>query len=243
MENSFFKNIINLKDKELKWHNTNFFYVSTILMIIAMIIGYVIFKSQTHPIVAQNNFWNVYLISFNHSDIVHITFNSIMFVLLSLLLERHFGSFTYFIMLLVIIPISNIAYFAAEALLIANHYDYQVTWSGCGESCVNNFLLGFVLILVAFNYKKYIMSKNAYVFFIPFAINVFLSSVNSNDILTPADFFTNPSMRFMDVFYTNTAGHFYPFLVGIIIGVLIFTILFTYKVEKNKSQVNSKEIY
>ena len=230
--NNFFKGHVNLRDKNLKWHNTNFFYISTIVMVVAMVVIYSFFKSQIGEIATNHNFWNVYLMSFNHVSVVHVTFNAIMFVLLSLLLERHFGSFTYFIMLIFIIPLSNLTYFAAKALFVIG----GGTWTGAGESCVNNFLLGFILVVAAFNYRKYVLSKNAFIFFIPLAIVIFLSSVNSNDVQTPADFFEHPSMRFMDVFYTNPAGHFAPFVVGIVVGLLIFTILSTTKLYNEKQQ-------
>lgn len=231
MKNKFFKNWLNLKDKNLKWHNTNFFYVTTLAMVVGIVIGYFVFRSQADPIVYQNNFWNVYLMSFAHTTAVHITFNVIMFILLSLLLERHFGSFTYLIMLIFIIPIANLTCFAATSLL----FNGNVRWAGMGESCVHNFLLGFVLVVAAFNYKKYILSKNAFIFFIPLAFIILFSSVNSNNIHSPAEFFANPSMKFMDAFYTNTAGHFAPFLVGVAIGLLIYTILLTTRVGCNKN--------
>ena len=230
MHNKFFKNYINLKDKNLKWYNLNFYYVATITMIVAMIIGYFTIKPY-----APNSFWNIYVVSFTHVNAVHITFNVIMLVLLSLLLERHFGSFTYLIMLIFIIPLANLSCFATKSFL----YTYDTKWSGAGESCVNYFLFGLVLVLVAFNYREYILSKNAFIFFIPLVFFIFLSSINSNNISTPSDFFTHPSMRFMDVFYTNTAGHFAPFIVGIIIGILIFTILSTTKISDKKNRSNN----
>lgn len=232
MKSKFFKNYINLKDKNLKWFNINLYYVATMVMIVAMVIGYFVFKAQSDPIIYHNRFWNIFLMSFAHVNTVHITFNVIMFVLLSLLLERHFGSFTYFIMLMLLIPMANLSCFGAGSLL--NHYS---TWAGMGESCVNYFLFGFVLVLVAFNYRKYILSKNAFIFFIPLAFFIFLSSVNSSKISSPADFFAHPSMRFMDALFTNTVGHFAPFIVGLVIGVLIFTILSTTKISNKKSLV------
>ena len=232
MNNKFFKNHINLKDKNLKWYNTNLFYISTLIMTIAIIISYVVFKSYIDIITSVNNFWNVYLMTFSHGGVPHITFNIIMFILSSLLLERHFGSFTYLIMLIIIIPLANLTCFAVESFL----FEYDTTWTGCGASCVTYFLLGFVCVVALFNYRKYFMSKNAFIFFIPLAINIFFSSVNSNNISSPADFFAHPSMSFMYAF-RNTSGHFATFIAGLVIGVLIFTVLSTTKISNKKSSV------
>ena len=162
--------------------------------------------------------------SFNHADTVHVTFNVIMFVLLSLLLERHFGSFTYFLMILLIIPLSNIADFATSGLL----HNYT-TWTGCGESCVNCFLFGMYLVIILIYFKQYILSKRAFLSIIPLCLTIFFFSVDSNAIATPKDFFTHPKMQFMHAFSSNISGHFAPFVVGIVVTALIYLIIFTNK--------------
>lgn len=227
----FFKNFINDKTKKLKWYNTNFFYLSTLLLATGMVIGYSIFKTQSNPITDSNNFWNVLLITFNHRDITHITFNIIMLMLISLMLERHFGSFTYLIMLICLIPIANLTYFALKSLL----YNYDTEWSARGESCLNFCLIGFSLIVVAFNFKKYVMTKNAFVFFIPLAFNLFFTSVDTSHISTMEDFFAHPSMKFLMVFYNES--HYGPFFMGIIVGLLIYTIIKTTIIANKRDSV------
>lgn len=218
----FFQHFINDKDKELKWYNTNYFYAFTIVFSLILLLCYFCGNAAITKIAEHNNFWNIYMMTFDHDGVVHVTFNVIIFVLLSLLLERHFGSFTYFIMMIFIIPLANITCFATYGLLYGDG-----TWSGAGESCVNCFLLGLYLVVVAIYVKQYVLSKRAFLTFIPLGIVIFLMSVDSSVISTPQDFFAHPQMQFMHAFTSNIAGHLAPFVMGIIVAALIYTILFT----------------
>lgn len=222
----FFKNFLNDKCKDLKWFNTNFCYITTITFSLVLIICYFCFLPQIDSIATTNNFWNIYLMSFSHSGIVHLIFNVIMFILLSLLLERHFGSFTYFIMLILIIPLANITYFAVGVLRSPND---MTPWSGCGESCVNSFLMGMYLIVIFSHFKQYFLSKRIFLTLIPYILCIFFFSVDSSKISSPSEFFAHPSMTFMHAFRHNISGHFAPFIVGLVVSLLIYIILLTNK--------------
>ncbi len=203
---------------------TNYYYATTIVFSFILTICYSFFLNKIDSVASTNNFWNIYLISFNHSGIIHITFNVIMFALISLLLERHFGSFVYCIMLIGVIPLSNITYFAAKSLLKPT-----AKWSGCGESCVNCFLLGTYLVVISIYRKQYFMTKRIFLTLIPLALCLFFFSVNYSNISNPNQFFANPQLEFMYAFKKNVGGHFAPFIIGIIVSILIYLIAFTNK--------------
>lgn len=227
---TFYQNVINDKNKELKWYNSNFCYLTTIIFVGVLMLCFYMFNDKIGALATKNDIWNMYLPTFYHSDIVHVSFNAIMFALLSILLERHFGSFTYLLMLVAIIPLSNMAHYAAKGLLSASHI---ALWTGCGESCVNCFLLGLYIVVAIAYFKQYILSFKAFLTFIPLALVLFFFSVDSSVISTPKEFFANPKIQFLHALTTNQTGHLAPLIVGVVVSILIYVIVLTNKFLNN----------
>jgi len=154
-------NILNQKQKEIKVFNRNYFYLATFLFIGALVLTYFMFEKQIDQILLTNKLYNILLLPFQHADIGHLVGNIISFFVVSLFLERHFGSIKYLLLIIFIIPLSSISTF-----LFSNSFAWV------GESGVNYFLYSLFVVIVIFNFKDYILSKwqNIFTLFIIVAI-------------------------------------------------------------------------
>ena len=126
----FFKNFINDKRKTLSWKNANFFYISTFLFALTLIITFLCCRPAINSVLDQNMYWNILLLPFRHLDWIHLIGNLLCFLTVSLYLERRYGSLKYILIILISIILSPLANFALLGL------------NGQGESLVNFFLFG-----------------------------------------------------------------------------------------------------
>lgn len=149
-------NFFNPKQKEINWFNRNFYYLTTFLFIGLMCLGYFVLKDTLAQLVAKNQYWNFILVVFRHSSVGHLVGNIISFFIISLFLERHFGSIKYFCLIIFAIPLSYVLTF------LITHYNWV------GESGLNYFLYAIFVTVIIFNFKDYVLSKwqNIFTFFI-----------------------------------------------------------------------------
>jgi len=202
MAKEFYKNFINEKEKTLSWKNSNYIYISTILIIISVFVFNKIFYTQINQITLSNNFWNCFLTSINPN------FSLIMFFVVSLYLERKYGSINYFILIICSIPIANIISFSFDFL-----NGDTLGWCGKGISCVSFFVFGLFLVDFLFNIKKFLKNKLSLILpiFIIVICIVFMC-INLPDI--------EHSVIYFDFFgrLTENPGHYGPFATSIVIG-------------------------
>ncbi len=138
----------NPKQKEIKWYNRNFYYLATILFIGAMCLTYFMFQNQIGELVEKSKYFNLFFMAFRHGSLGHLIANCFSFFVVSLFLERHFGSIKYLLLTIVAIPLSSIAVF-----LFSNSFMWR------GESGVNFFMYALFVTVVIFNFKPYLAQK------------------------------------------------------------------------------------
>ena len=138
----------NPKQKEINWFNRNYFYLATILFLGAMCLTYFMFQTQIDAIVEKSKYFNLFFMAFRHSNLGHLVGNCVSFFVVSLFLERHFGSFKYLLLTALAIPLSSISVF-----LFSNSFSWV------GESGVNYFLYAVFVTIIIFDFKPYLAQK------------------------------------------------------------------------------------
>lgn len=148
----FYTNIINDKNKELNWRNSNFCYVTTILFMFILIATFLWCESAITKILDQNLHWNIFLLPFRHSDWLHLFGNLECFFFVSLFLERRYGSLKYLLIVLITIPLSPLVWFAVTGC------------AGRGESLVNFFLFGIFFVEIFAHFHECFLTKYQNIF-------------------------------------------------------------------------------
>lgn len=116
-----FNKFLNRSDKKLKWFNTNYFFLFSILLLIAWI---VLNQTQIYNTISESFFDNVNSFnaseSFNFFEFLKLTFMQSAVVNLSIIIllpatiyfERKYGTVVTLLMFILFIPLSNIALFS-----------------------------------------------------------------------------------------------------------------------------------
>ena len=138
----------NPKQKEINWFNRNYFYLATLLVIGAWCLIYFMFDDQLAGLVEKSKYFNLFVMAFRHGDLGHLIGNAVSFFVVSLFLERHFGSFKYLLLTIIAIPLSSISVFL-----------FSESWAWIGASGVNYFLYAIFVTVVIFNFKPYLAQK------------------------------------------------------------------------------------
>lgn len=146
-------NIINPPHKKLNWLNRNFYYIATLAIIGVLCLCYFMFKTQLDNLVASNVQWNLLLKPLRNANIGDLVGNIIFFFIISLFLERHFGTFKYFLIVAISFIPSSLATFA-----------FTGSWAGVGFQGVAYFLAGILVITMLFNLKGYFFGRCRWVF-------------------------------------------------------------------------------
>ena len=146
-------NVLNPPHKKLRWFNRNLYYISTIAIVALLCVCHFLFKSQLEAIVESNLQWNVLLMPLIHKNIGNLIGNIIFFVIISIFLERHFGSFKYIFLTAFSFPLSSIAIYA-----------FNGSWTGTGFTGVDYFMLALLVIVILYNFKGYIWGKCRWIF-------------------------------------------------------------------------------
>ena len=213
----FFNNILNPKQKQRNWFNNNYFYATTLFMIGVLCLCFFVFKSQIDAIVRENIKLNVLFEWLGHADIGHILGNLISFVVVSVFLERHFGSIKYLgIILLGVIP-TSLATFAISG-----------GWRWIGYSGINYYLYAMMFIVMIFNFKDYFIGKFRWIFLVIMIGLIILIMSWAGKTQSFSEFFR---FSFVKDFYTNI-GHWSSFIIGIIMG--LFANLYHFDIKKKK---------
>ncbi len=213
----FLNNILNPKQKQRNWFNNNYFYATTLFMIGVLCLCFFVFESQIDAIVNENIKLNLLLTWLRHSNIGHLIGNLISFVVVSVFLERHFGSIKYLgLILLGVIP-SHLATFA-----------FEEGWGGRGFSCINYYLYAIMFIVMIFNFKDYFIGKFRWIFPVIMIGLIILIMSWAGETQPFSEFFR---FSFVKDFYINK-GHWPSFIIGIIMG--LFANLYHFDIKKKK---------
>ena len=220
-------NFFNPKQQKLNWFNRNFYYAATIVMIALMVLSYFFFQDSLVKICEKSvglSFLSLIFDPLCHSNVGHLIANCLSFFVVSLFLERHFGSIKY---LLIIIFASSIASITndIEWLIEGGLTLEQNPGMGVpsGASLMNFFLYGIFFTVIIFDFKPYLAQKWQPIFTI-IILFVILAMIcwngdSSAIISNPKAFFKFG--RFSALFNSDGTfnNHFYSMVPGFVIGL------------------------
>lgn len=146
-------NFLNPPHKKLNWFNRNYYFASTFIIIALLCVCFFLLKGQLDKIVASDIHWNILLKPLRHAKVGDLVGNIIFFFIISIFLERHFGTMKYFFMVILSFIPSSLAVFA-----------FAGSWAGTGFDGVVFFLLAILLLTLIFNAKGYFGGKCRWIF-------------------------------------------------------------------------------
>lgn len=149
----FDRTVLNPKHKALSFFNRNFFFLTTMLVVGLLCLCFFMFNQNIANLLQKNSLWNILLLPLQNDSVANLIANILAFVVVSLLLERHFGTLKYFVLIVLSIPLSSVAVFA-----------FSQSWIGAGFSSVNYFLYALMLWALIFNFKGYFCGKARWIF-------------------------------------------------------------------------------
>jgi membrane associated rhomboid family serine protease len=207
--------------------NKNYFFISTIFFIALNITIFAIFGvslAEKYWVKVQDwdsilNFSGLFsaiLNNLSHFSWEHVLLNMLTFFIISVYLERKFGSLKHFLIILLSIVMS-------AAFVSGNHQSLNYA----GWSCVNFALMGFFIVSYFFSLNRRERTNENLIYGTITFIAVFVSMWW--EIWT----FVGETASAADLIHNM--GHYSGFLAGIIIGLTIYlTRLFVYK-SQNKN--------
>lgn len=136
--------VVDVKQKELRWFNRNYFYITTICLITLFCMCYFFLNSQLAGII-ENKYWNLILSTFKHNSLIHLICNMVFFFIISLFLERHYGSLVYLLIFIFAVPFTNMAMFAITQSTNFN-----------GECAINFFMYAVAIVTVIVRLNWYL---------------------------------------------------------------------------------------
>lgn len=206
-------NFLNPPHKKLNWFNRNYYFVSTFVVIALLCVCFFLLKDQLDKVVAADIHWNVLLKPLRHAKVGDLVGNLIFFFIISVFLERHFGSFKYFGMVILSFVPSSLATFA-----------FAGSWVGTGFDGVVFFLMAILLLTLLFNLKGYFGGKCRWIFpVITLALMALICCWNGNSHW--------PDISIGFGVFTHLINNWQACALGGIIG--LFGYLFTFQVKKD----------
>lgn len=215
-------NVMNYERKKLYWWNKNYFWLFSIIYIILNITIYTIFKGYNILWTWNETKWNVFngikvlMISFanlyTHENWIHVLGNMVAFSLAAFYLERKLGSLNFFAIIHIIsIFSSSMTSMYASCVWAGSSVLYYGLWS-------------YLIIDYIFSLKDKNKFNNilGLISIIGIYIGFCLTPNLIDSTLIPINLIYN-------------AGHYYGFIVGIILALLINVINI-----QIKRQLNSK---
>ncbi len=149
----FQQKVLNVESKQLTKGNRNYFYLSTLIIIGLLCLCQFALQNQINNLVESNNLWNMLFMPLRHAVLADFIANVVLFFLVSLLLERHFGSLKYFALVILTFIPSSLTTFA-----------FELSWTFVGFGGVLFFLLAIALCVIIFNFKDYFCGKVRWIF-------------------------------------------------------------------------------
>lgn len=200
----FEENVLNPKHKKLTWYNRNYFYISTLLIIGLLCLSFFVLKDKIEWLVEQSIYWNMFFRAFRHVNLNQLIGCIATFAVVSLFLERHFGSIKYFAFVMLSVIPSSLFTFA-----------FSGCWNWMGFSGVNYFLYAIFLILITFDFKNYFIGKARW-WFPLFILVVILFMICGH-----AELHDKAQLQF-DWFkdFVENVGHWASFAAGGVVGLI-----------------------
>lgn len=152
--------VLDDKDKRLKWWNRNWFFAATVVVIVVNLLIYFFandWQFKAFPISNDNwrpenhwtdvlyftPTWRSFFSSFSHANVQHVCLNMLCFFVTGIYLERKYGSISLFLTVIIA------AYLSAVAINANN-----LRANGHGFSGVNYFLYAYIIVDYVFYFIK-----------------------------------------------------------------------------------------
>ena len=222
-------NLLDYKLKKLNKLNKNYFFATTILIILINLSVY-IFLNDRYPFTNVyvtntfdlSNIYNAILNSYQHYVFQHISLNMLCFVISGIYLERKYGSLCFFCLMLILSLATPFALATSVLSLI-----------GAGFSGINYAIYGYIIVDFIFTIcllKIENQCKTEWILGIIMIALIYLAMCWNG-------YGDNLGFEIYPYDLINNRWHFVGFLVGIITGI-IARLSMIY----NKYQNNSKQI-
>lgn len=150
---TFNNSVLNYANKKQNWFNRNYCYLATLIIMGALCACFFLLSDKFAAIVATDIRWNAVLEPLRHANLGHLIGNLISFFVVSIFLERHFGSIKYFLIVVFSFVPASLATFA-----------FSGSWDGVGFSVVNYFLFALFACVILFHFKNYFFGKAKWIF-------------------------------------------------------------------------------
>lgn len=151
----------------------NYFYLGTVLYLIIILLCFAVFNEGIDKLVLKDGMWNTIVHTFRFDNKDQLILNILPFVVVSLFLEKHFGSFNYLFIILLGTPIVAITNLSVVSLGL-----YKGLW------LLNFYLIGIFLITFISNFRDYRSNlKRIALPLIVLLLLVLLISWNVNQVL------------------------------------------------------------
>ena len=187
----------------------NHHYLGTLLFIAILLICHFAINDNIQEVVAKEGMMNVLLSPFRFDSDDHSILGVLPFFIVSIFLEKHYGSFNYLLMILLGIPLVSLT-----NLTIVQAGVYK------GLDLLNYFLVGIFLVTVIFNYKDYRSNyKRAILPILVVALIMALSSWNITQVLNVKEIESLLEFDFL-CHLKNSFNNRTALFVGAIIGFL-----------------------
>lgn len=205
------------KHKEVHWYNRNWFFATTILIVVINIVLYATLgpmwqRDRLYDSTAvwedfeMGNVLSIFGAAFAHLSWQHVLLNMLSFVVLGFYLERRYGSLCLFVLIFV---------FAFTAPAMASHVRGNINhcgFSGVIFALYAFFFVDFVVFLVSLRKKK---SLTTLIIGICVAVYSYISmSIKTID----------GKMKFFGWPYdlVHNMAHYTGFLIGLLVALLFF---------------------
>lgn len=151
----------------------NYFYLGTVLYLVIILLCFAVFNEGIDKLVLKDGMWNTVVHTFRFDNKDQLILNILPFVVVSIFLEKHYGSFNYLFIILLGTPIAALANLSV------------ISWGLYkGLGLLNFYLIGIFLITVIFNFKDYRSNlKRIALPLIVLLLLVLLISWNVNQVL------------------------------------------------------------
>lgn len=212
--------VLDDKDKKLKWWNRNWLFAATLIVIAVNLLIYFFADNWQYKAFHVRNYehlenhWNdvFYFVptarsffnSFSHANVQHVCLNMLCFFVVGIYLERKYGSVSVLLTVIIAAYISSVA-------ITAN--DLSVNWRGF--SGVNYFLYAYVIVDYIFYFIKNKKRNKVTIIFGGIVIAlIYLASC-----------FKGGTERFAFSWYpydlSHNMGHYTSFLIGLVCTLVL----------------------
>lgn len=149
--------------KDVKWYNRNYFFAGTIALLGVMFLIQYAIKTDINKLISDNIYWSYLLEDLMFISVESLVVSAICIGIVSLFLEKYWGTFKYLVVVLVLLPILSLTVPTLIATYLLKNPDVE-SFTGVGVSFLTFALYGFAIVTMLFHLKKYILDGKHSIF-------------------------------------------------------------------------------